>query len=151
MPPGKFEVHERYLRVSHYLVYSRYTGRLRYFKLEGGQYQEQSLNAENPLVWLDELEIGLGVWQGEFEGVTASWLRWCAPQSGSVPDRQDNWLLTDTELAQQQLEQERQAKEQAQTQLLQATRNLLATGMDLAQVAQILNLTEAQVEALRLG
>lgn len=151
MPPGEFEVHERYLRVSHYLVYSRYTGRLRYFKLEGGQYQEQSLNAENPLVWLDELEIGLGVWQGEFEGVTASWLRWCAPQSGSVPDCQDNWLLTDTELAQQQLEQERQAKEQAQTQLLQATRNLLATGMDLAQVAQILNLTEAQVEALRLG
>lgn len=149
-PPGKFEVYEQYLRVSYYLVYSRYTGQLRYFKLEGGQYREQSLNAENPLVWLDDLEIGLGVWQGEFEGVTANWLRWC--------DRQGNWLLTDTEQAQQQLKQERQAKEQerqakerAQAQLLQAARNLLSTGMDLAQVAQVLGLTEAQVEALQLG
>lgn len=42
-PPGKFEVYEAYLRVPHYLVYSRYTQHLRYFKLEGGQYQEQSI------------------------------------------------------------------------------------------------------------
>ena len=140
-PPGKFEVYETHLRVPHYFVYSRYTQRLRYFKLDGGQYQEQPLNLETPLVWLMDLEIGLGVWQGEFEGVTAAWLRWC--------DRAGNWLLTDTEQAQQQLKQERRAKEQAQTQVLQAAQNLLATGMELAQVAQILNLSEAQAEALR--
>lgn len=133
-PPGKFEVYETYLRVPHYLVYSRYTQRLRYFKLEGGQYQ-QPLNPENPLIWLADLEIGLGIWQGEFEGVSASWLRWC--------DRSGNWLLTDTELAQQQLEQ-------TQTQLLQAAQNLLATGMEMEQVAQILSLSEAQVKVLRL-
>lgn len=136
------------MRVPHYLVYSRYPKRLRYFKLEGGQYQEQPLNLENPLIWLADLEIGLGVWQGEFEDVTAAWRSGC--------DRAGNWLLTDTELAQQQLEQERQAKEQerqakehAQTQLLQAAQNLLATGMEMEQVAQILSLSEAQVEALR--
>ena len=140
-PPGKFEVYETRLRVPYYFVYSRYTQRLRYFKLEGGQYQEQSLNPETPLVWLEDLEIGLGIWQGEFEGVTAAWLRWC--------DQAGNWLLTDTEQAQQQLEQERQAKEQAQTQLLQAAQNLLATGMELKQVAQILNLSESQAQALR--
>ena len=140
-PPGKFEVYETRLRVPYYFVYSRYTQRLRYFKLEGVQYQEQSLNPETPLVWLEDLEIGLGIWQGEFEGVTAAWLRWC--------DQAGNWLLTDTEQAQQQLEQERQAKEQAQTQLLQAAQNLLATGMELKQVAQILNLSESQAQALR--
>lgn len=133
-PPGKFEVYETRLRVPYYFVYSRYTERLRYFKLEGGQYGEQPLSSEPPLVWLTDLEIGLGIWQGEFEGVTAAWLRWC--------DQEGNWLLTDTELAQQQLEQ-------AQTQLLQAAQNLLATGMDLAQVAQILNLSDSQVQALR--
>lgn len=126
-PPGKFEVYETRLRVPHYFVYSRFTGRLRYFKLEGGQYGEQSLNSELPLVWLTDLEIGLGIWQGEFEGVTAAWLRWC--------DRDGNWLLTDTE--------------QAQAQLLQAARNLLATGMELEQVSQLLNLSEAQAQALR--
>ncbi len=140
-PPGKLEVYETYLRVPHYFVYNRYTQRLRYFKLDGGQYQEQPLNPETPMVWLTDLEIGLGIWQGKFEGVTAAWLRWC--------DQAGHWLLTDTEQAQQQLEQERQAKEQAQTQVLQAAQNLLATGMDLAQVARILNLSEAQAETLR--
>lgn len=83
-PPGKFEVYETYLRVPHYLVYSRYTQRLRYFKLEGGQYQEQPLN---PLIWLADLEIGLGVWEGEFEGVSAAWLREMRSRWQLVPDR----------------------------------------------------------------
>jgi hypothetical protein len=121
---------------------------LRYFKLEGGQYQEQPLNSEAPLVWLTDLEIGLGIWQGEFEGVTAAWLRWC--------DQEGNWLLTDTEQERQAKEQERltreqaqQQLEQAQTQVLQAAQNLLATGMELEQVAQILNLSESQAQVLR--
>ncbi len=184
-PPGKFEVYERYLRVPHYIVYSRYTQRLRYFKLEGGQYQEQSLNPQTPLVWLTELKVGIGMWQGEFEGVPGSWLRWC--------DEAGNWLLTDTEQAQliqeqerlakeqervakeqaqlaqaqerlakeqAQLiqeqerlakEQERLAKEQAQAQLLQAARNLLASGMSIEQVITLLSLSEAQVRLLQSG
>jgi Uma2 family endonuclease len=76
-PPGKFEMYETRLRVPYYFVYSRYTQRLRYFKLEGRQYQEQVLNLEAPLVWLTDLEIGLGIWKGAFEGVTDAWLRWC--------------------------------------------------------------------------
>ena len=126
-PPGKFEVYETRLRVPYYFVYSRFTQRLRYFKLEGRQYQEQPLSPEAPLVWLEDLEIGLGIWQGEFEGVTAAWLRWC--------DQDGHWLLTDTE--------------QAQAQLLQAARNLLVTGMELEQMSQLLNLSEAQALALR--
>jgi len=161
-PLGKFEVYEAQLRVPYYFVYSRYTQRLRYFKLEGRRYQEQALSAEAPLVWLADLEIGLGIWVGEFEGVTAGWLRWC--------DREGNWLLTDTEQerrakeqerrakeqerrAKEQerraKEQERQAKEQAQAQLLEAAQNLLATGMELEQVVQILSLSEAQVASLQ--
>ena len=133
-PPTKVEVYERYLRIPHYLVYSRYTQRLRYFKLDGGQYQEQSLSLENPIAWLADLEIGLGIWEGMFEDVPGYWLRWC--------DDVGNWFLTDTE-------QERVAREQAQAQLLQAARNLLATGLEIAQVATILGLSEAQVQALQ--
>jgi Uma2 family endonuclease len=146
-PPGKLEVYEHHLRVPHYVIYSRYTQRLRHFKLEGGRYQEQTLQAEPPMIWLDDLEIGLGIWQGEFEAVPSSWLRWC--------DQAGNWFLTDTERAKQQAEQaaqqaeqERLAREQAQTQLLQAAKNLLATGMEPGQVAALLGLTEAQVRSL---
>lgn len=130
-PPTKLEVYERFLRIPHYLVYSRYTQRLRYFKLDGGQYQEQSLSLENAIAWLADLEIGLGIWEGVFEDVPGYWLRWC--------DEAGNWFLTDTEQA-------RVAREQAEAQLLQAARNLLATGMEIAQVATILGLSEAQVQ-----
>lgn len=60
-PPGKFEVYEQYLRVPHYIVYSRSTPRLRYFKLDGGRYQEQGIDQKTPLIWLADLEIGLGM------------------------------------------------------------------------------------------
>jgi Uma2 family endonuclease len=132
-PPGKLAVYEQYLRVPHYLVYSRYTQRLRYFKLEGGRYHEQPLNPDNPLVWLADLNVSLGIWQGEFEGVPGHWLRWC--------DQAGDWFLTDTEQAEQQ-------KAQAQSQLLQAAQNLLATGMEMGQVAQLLGLSEEQVKEL---
>jgi hypothetical protein len=120
---------------------------LRYFKLDGGQYQEQSLNSENPIAWLADLDIGLGIWEGVFEDIPGYWLRWC--------DRTGQWLLTDTEQAEQQAaqersakEQERLAKEQAQAQVLQAARNLLASGMHIEQVTRLLNLSAEQIEAL---
>lgn len=140
-PPGKFEVYERRLKVRHYIVFSRYDQRLRYFKLDGEQYQEQRLNAENPRIWLEDLEIGLGIWTGTFDGILRNWLRWC--------DREGNWFLTDTEQERFLREQEQLEKQQAQAQVLQAARNLLATGMPFEQVAQILSLSEAQVEVLQ--
>lgn len=160
-PPSKLVVYEQYLQVPHYLVYSRQSQQLRYFQLVQDQYQEQPLNSANPLVWLNDLEIGLGIWQGVFDGVPGFWLRWC--------DRQGNWFLTDTEheqrakeqerlakeqerlakeQAEQRAEQERLAKEQTQSQLLQAAQNLLATGMAMEQIATLLNLSTEQIQWL---
>jgi Uma2 family endonuclease len=164
-PPIKFEVYEKYLQVPHYIVYSRYTQQLRYFKLVDEVYQEQSLQVQNPLIWLADLEVGLGIWEGVFENVPSQWLRWC--------DAQGNWLLTDTEQAQLEKEQAQLEKEQAQlekeqaqlekeqaqlekeqaqlekeqvqAQLRQTIRNLLATGMEVSQVAQIVGLSEDQI------
>ena len=133
-PPDKFTVYETYLRVPYYIVYDRYKGTLRFFQLVGDCYQVQPLTSSgNVKIWLPGLAIGLGLWEGEFEGVTRSWLRWC--------DRDGEWLLLDTE-------QEQIAKEQLQTQVLQAARNLLAEGMTLEQVVQVLSLTDEQTRAV---
>ncbi len=131
-PPGKLEVYEEYLRVPHYIVYSRYTQQLCYFKLVGGHYEEQVLQPQNPRLWLDDLGVGLGIWEGSFDEVSAHWLRWC--------DDQGNWLLTDTEQAETDIGK-------VQAQLRQAVQNLLVTGMEMGQVAQILSLSEAQIQA----
>jgi Uma2 family endonuclease len=104
LPPSKLTVYETYLRVPHYIVYSRYTQRLRYFKLVGSQYQEQPVGNTAPMIWLTDLNLGLGIWLGTFEHTQGHWLRWC--------DEAGQWFLTDTEQERLAKEQERLAKEQ---------------------------------------
>jgi Uma2 family endonuclease len=132
-PPRKWEVYEQILRVPYYVIFSRYTNQLRFFQLVGAHYQEQVLDPSEPRVWLPELNLGLGIWQGNFEGVTRSWLRWL--------DQDGNWMLTDTE-------QERQLRTQVEDQLRQTACNLLQAGMTVAQVAQITGLSELVVQEL---
>jgi Uma2 family endonuclease len=86
--PGKFEVYERRLRIPHYIVFSRYDQRLRYFRMEGSQYQEQSLNSQNPRIWLDDLQVGLGIWTGTFEDVPGNWLGESKPRPSCFKRRE---------------------------------------------------------------
>ncbi|WP_088889113.1 Uma2 family endonuclease [Leptolyngbya ohadii] len=90
-PPRKWEVYEQVLRVPYYIVFSRYTNQVRFFQLVGGRYQEQAIDLQRPRVWIPELELGIGLWNGTFEGVERQWLRWY--------DDQGNWIPTDTERA----------------------------------------------------
>lgn len=129
VPPRKWEVYEQILRVPYYVVFSRYTNRLRFFQLTGGRYQEQTLDSTQPRIWIPELELGLGLWQGAFEGVTRYWLRWY--------DDQENWIPTDAERA-----------TQAEDQLRQVALNLLQQGMTVEQVAQLMGLALEQVQEM---
>ncbi|MDZ8078379.1 MAG: Uma2 family endonuclease [Nostoc sp. DcaGUA01] len=73
-PPSKWEVYERILRVPYYLIYDRYKNHLRAFQLIGTRYEAISL-PENRF-WFQELELGLGLWQGSYQQTTGLWLRW---------------------------------------------------------------------------
>jgi CCR4-NOT transcriptional regulation complex NOT5 subunit len=61
---------------------------------------------------MPELELGLGLWQGEYQGIERLWLRWY--------DAQSNWILTQMEQERQRAEQERAQKAQALQQAEQA-------------------------------
>ncbi|WP_416671241.1 Uma2 family endonuclease [Egbenema bharatensis] len=115
-PPRKWTVYEQILRIPYYFVFNRRTDRLRVFKLVGGHYQEQELNPTQPRFWIAELNLGVGLWQGEFEGIDRLWLRWY--------DDLGNWVPTDTELEQQRAEQERQRAEQERLRAEQAEAEL---------------------------
>jgi Uma2 family endonuclease len=74
-------------------------------KLQGRTYIEM------PEYWFPEIGLGLTLWNGAYEGVSAEWLRWC------YQDR--SLVLTGAELserAQQQAQQERERAEHAQQQ-----------------------------------
>ncbi|MDJ1181062.1 Uma2 family endonuclease [Roseofilum sp. BLCC_M91] len=100
-PPTKWEVYEKILQVPYYVIYDRYQNQLRVFVLNSGRYERLELSEEK--VWLEPLGLGLGLWQGVYEGVEGRWLRFY--------DRDGAWIPTPSERA----EQERQRAEQAES------------------------------------
>ncbi|MGA1284900.1 MAG: Uma2 family endonuclease [Prochlorothrix sp.] len=103
-PPTKWEVYEQILRIPYYVVFDRYTNQLRAFELVGTHYQALSLSESK--LWLEEIELGLGVWFGEYQQTQGLWLRWY--------DAQGDWLPTPAEQAEterQRAETERQRAE----------------------------------------
>jgi translation initiation factor IF-2 len=66
-------------------------------------------------VWIADLSLGLGLWQGEFQGIDRLWLRWY--------DVDGNWILTEAE-------QQRQRAESAEAQLQSLIRRLRESGID---------------------
>lgn len=84
----KRKIYQR-MRVLYYIVYDpqQHLGEkvLRIFKLTGLNYEETNET------WLKEVDLGLTFWEGEFEGISNIWLRWC--------DETGNLLLTGEERA----------------------------------------------------
>jgi Uma2 family endonuclease len=97
-PPTKWEVYEQILKVPYYIVFDRYTDTLKAFELRGGFYQEIEL--KEPKIWMPQIELGLGLWSGDYEGLHRLWLRWY--------DANGHWILTPTEQAEAKFEAERE-------------------------------------------
>jgi len=110
-PPNKWTVYQNILQVPNYIVFDRRTQRLWFFRLVEGQYEQQPLDSANPRLWIEELGIGLGIWQGEYRSINRSWLRWF--------DSAGNWLLTPEEQERQEKLLERQEKLQERQEKLQ--------------------------------
>lgn len=76
----KLKIYQQ-MRVSYYVVYdpNRQLGEkvFRVYELRGRRYYETTET------WLEQVELGLTLWEGEFEGRQDVWLRWCY-QDGTV-------------------------------------------------------------------
>ena len=96
-PYGKLYFYEQILQVPTYVTYDPYELSLEVRCLQG-QYVLQAADVQGR-VWIPELELFLGIWQGERLRQTMNWLRWW--------DRAGNLLLWSAE----QAEQERQRAE----------------------------------------
>ncbi|MDJ1174227.1 Uma2 family endonuclease [Roseofilum capinflatum] len=90
-PPTKWEVYEKILQVPYYFIYDRYQNNLRGFVLKAGKYEPLDLSQKK--VWLEALGLGLGLWQGVYEGIEGLWLRFY--------DRSGKWIPTPSERAEQ--------------------------------------------------
>jgi Uma2 family endonuclease len=151
-PPSKWQVYEQILRVPYYFLFDRYENQFRGFSLNHGRYQPLAITDQK--FWLPELDVGLGVWYGTYQGVTRPWLRWY--------ESNGEWVPTPEELAEQErqraeqerqraeqerqrAEQERQRAEQAEGQMLQIVQNLAQAGMSWEDIAGMTGLSEDQL------
>lgn len=74
---------------------------LKVFELQGKHYVELS----QPF-WMEDAGLGLTLWEGEFEGVSSQWLRWCDRDGQLVPTGAEG-----REMERQEREMERQRAE----------------------------------------
>ncbi|MCL1473850.1 Uma2 family endonuclease [Argonema antarcticum] len=140
------------MRIMYYVVYDplRQLGNtmLRVFQLQGKSYIPKD-DAFFP-------EVGLGVtlWQGEFENVNGTWLRWCYPNGTPIPTGDELVAQREAQLSQTeaQLSQTEAQLSQAEAQLSQTEAQLSQTEAQLSQTET--QLTEEQTrtkQALMLG
>ncbi len=130
-PPTKWQVYERILKVPYYILYDRYNSVLRAYCLVEDRYQDMEIEGDSPSgrqcqrLWLPALKIGLGLWQGEYAGITRQWLRWLDAEGNWIPTTQE--LLEVTEQRRMLAEQER---DDAQARAAQMAERLRALGID---------------------
>ncbi len=120
-PLSKWEVYEKILRIPYYVIFSRYTDRMRVFTLQSDRYVERDL--ADSKIWMPEIELGIGLWQGRYKGVNRLWLRFY--------DANGNWILTDTEQADLRAEQAELDKKLAQQRAESLAQRLRELGIEL--------------------
>lgn len=119
-PPTKWEVYERILRIPYYVVFNGNSNKLRLFELVRNRYREVLLNSSK--FWLPEIELGLGLWSGEYQDLNRLWLRWY--------DTAENWIPTPVEQERQLVEQERQRAEAERQRAERLAAQLRAMGIE---------------------
>jgi hypothetical protein len=72
------------------------------FALNGDRYDAVELR--NSEFWIPRLQLGLGLWQGTYQGIHRLWSRWYYANG--------DWVQTPVEQGQQQVDQEYQRAEQ---------------------------------------
>lgn len=119
---NKLRIYEQ-MRVSYYIIYDpiQQLGEsvLRVYELRGRRYSETTET------WLEQVGLGLTLWEGEFEGRQDTWLRWCYRDGIVLP-------TGDERAAQERLEkeQQRQRAEQAEQRAQQLAERLRAMGIN---------------------
>lgn len=133
-PPGKWFYYETVLKVPHYVIFNPATASIEVYYLDTeGSYQLQTAD-DNHRYWIDGIALYLGVWEGRRDNRSGYWLRWW--------DDQDRLLLWGHELS-------AQTRQQAEKNVRDAVKKLLAMGLPPAQVAEALNLTETAVTSIQ--
>jgi hypothetical protein len=71
---------------------------------------------------MNDIQLGLGLWQGFYQGIDRVWLRWY--------DADGNWILTPEERERQRAEQESQQLERERRRVERLVEQLRSLGVE---------------------
>ncbi len=126
---SKLSIYER-MRVSYYIVYDPTRQLddkpLHIYKMNGAHYAEMSEN------FLEEVNLGVTFWEGEFEKKHDTWLRWCDKSRNLLLTGDEKTILANqrAEIAEQRAETAEQQNEIMRQQNEKLLQRLRALGID---------------------
>ncbi len=82
--PPQWTTYDRRRCVPYYAIFGQQAQQMRVFRLNGERYDE--VPDHGGRLWIEEMELGLGLWQGRYKVEDRLWLRWF--------DAQGNWIPT---------------------------------------------------------
>jgi Uma2 family endonuclease len=125
-PPTKWQVYEKILRVPYYAIYDRYSNKFRMFSLQATQYVEIAINNDQRF-WFEEIELGIGIWNGSYQGIVGQWLRWYNQAGNWILTNEERTQIADKRLVQANLEADQERKK---NELLSAKLKELGVNVD---------------------
>lgn len=117
---GKFWVYEQAIRVPFYGIYEVNKATVEVYHLVDGRYELLPVN-ERGNYPIPAMGVELGIWQGQYNNMTAPWLRWWDAQGNLLLSSEERCLrqATQTHQLTLQLEQEQQRTERLAERLRQ--------------------------------
>ena len=89
-PPTKWEVYEQILKIPYYVIYDKYSKKFMVFQLMRGYYEE--LDITEGIIWMEAIQLYLGLWYGNYDGLTREWLRWFDGSKNLIPLEKEETL-----------------------------------------------------------
>lgn len=111
---GKFWIYERRIRPAFYGIFLPDDGRIEMYHLVEDRLEPMSANAQGRFP-IPSLKVELGVWDGRYDRLERTWMRWWDVVSGQLlptPEERGDALRMQMEQERQRAEQERQRAEQ---------------------------------------
>lgn len=118
---SKLKAYER-MRVSYYVVFDpiqQLGPVLQIYQIQGTNYVAMTKT------WLEQVGLGLTLWQGTFEGKEDVWLRWCDREEKVIPTGAER-----AELAESRLQETESLLEQEQRRVQQLAERLRAMDVE---------------------
>ncbi|MBD2499178.1 Uma2 family endonuclease [Anabaena azotica] len=117
---GKFWVYEQAIRVPFYGIYEVNKASVELYHLVDGRYELLPANEQGHYA-IPAMGVELGIWQGQYQNMTAPWLRWWDAQGNLLLSSEERCLrqATQTHLLTLQLEQEQQRSDRLAQKLRQ--------------------------------